>query len=333
MTTGNNILVTGGAGFIGSHTCKALAAAGHNPVTLDNFSTGNRDAVQWGPCITGDIRDAALVEQVLARHAVTTVIHFAAKAYVGESVTDPSDYYDVNVGGTIAVLAACRAAGIGKFVFSSSCATYGIPEALPITEASTQNPLSPYGWTKLVGERMIIDHSAAYGMRHVILRYFNAAGADPEGDLAERHDPETHLIPLALMAAYGVKTGLSVFGSDYPTADGTCIRDYVHVADLARAHARAVAYLQDGGGDLAVNIGSGTGYSIHDIVAAVERVTGRKVPLRMAPRRAGDPPVMIADPALAQRRLGFVTRRSDIDTIVTHAAAQFRIGARNAAYA
>lgn len=333
MTTAANILVTGGAGFIGSHTCKALAAAGHHPVTLDDFSTGNRDAVQWGPCETGDIRDTDFVRQVMTRHQIDTVMHFAAKAYVGASVTDPSAYYDTNVGGTISLLRACRDAQIGRFVFSSSCATYGIPDTLPITETSPQNPLSPYGWTKLIGERMIMDHSAAYGMRHVILRYFNAAGADPDGDLAERHDPETHLIPLALMAAYGITTGLSVFGTDYPTEDGTCIRDYVHVADLAYAHTRAVAHLLDDGADLAVNIGAGSGYSIHQIVAAVERVTGRKIALRIAPRRAGDPPVMIADPSLARQVLGFVAQSSGIDTIVTDAAAQFRIGARHAACA
>ena len=333
MTGAINILVTGGAGYIGSHACKVLAAEGHNPVTLDNFTTGNRDAVKWGPCVTGDIRDKGLVGQVLAHHDITAVMHFAAKAYVGESVTDPSSYYDNNVGGTVAVLEACRDAGVGQFVFSSSCATYGIPDTLPISEATAQHPLSPYGWTKLIGERMIMDFSAAYGMRHVILRYFNVAGADPAGELSERHDPETHLIPLALMAAYGLKPELSVFGTDYPTSDGTCIRDYVHVSDLAQAHTDALAHLLGGGENLAVNIGSGKGYSIRDIIAEIERVTGHKIPLQSQPRRAGDPPIMIADPALAEQKLGFVTTRSGIDMIVTHAAAQFRVGTRNAAYA
>lgn len=333
MTRGVNILVTGGAGFIGSHACKALAAAGHMPVTLDNFSTGHADAVQWGPCVRGDIRDTALVQQVLSQHKITAVMHFAAKAYVGESVTDPAIYYDTNVGGTMSVLAACRQGGIDQFVFSSSCATYGHPDTLPITERSAQNPLSPYGWTKLFGERMIMDHSAAYGMRHVILRYFNAAGADPAGDLAERHDPETHLIPLALMAAYGLRPELSVFGTDYPTPDGTCIRDYVHVADLARAHECALAHLLGGGDNLAVNIGSGTGYSIRQIIAEIARITGRTIPQRSAPRRAGDPAMLIADPALALAALGFTTTQSDIAQIVTDAAAQFGIGARHVAYA
>lgn len=330
MTARANILVTGGAGFIGSHACKALAAAGHNPVTLDNFSTGNRDAVKWGPCIEGDIRDTALLGKIMASHGIAAVMHFAAKAYVGESVTDPAPYYANNVGGTISILEACRQACIRHVVFSSSCATYGIPDHLPITEQSAQRPLSPYGWTKLIGEQMIKDHCAAYGMRHVILRYFNAAGADPSGDLAERHDPETHLIPLALMAAYGHTAALQVFGTDYATPDGTCIRDYVHVSDLARAHTDALSYLLGGGANLAVNIGSGKGHSILEIISEVQHVTKRKIPVRFSPRRAGDPPVMIADARLAERALGFVTERSDINTIVTDASTQFRIGAAHA---
>lgn len=324
MSVRANILVTGGAGFIGSHACKALAAAGHNPVTLDNFSTGNRGAVKWGPCIEGDIRDTELVRRLLNSHDITAVMHFAAKAYVGESVTDPAPYYANNVGGTISVLQACRQAGIGQFVFSSSCATYGIPENLPITEATAQHPLSPYGWTKLIGERMIQDHCAAYGMRHVILRYFNAAGADPAGDLAEQHDPETHLIPLALMAAFGRIATLQVYGSDYETPDGTCIRDYVHVSDLARAHTEALSHLMRGGANLVVNIGSGRGHSILEIVTEVQRVAGRKIALRFSPRRAGDPPVMIAQSSLAANALGFVTTESDIGTIIAHAARQFQ---------
>lgn len=326
MTDRVNILVTGGAGFIGSHACKALAAAGHHPVTLDNFSTGNRDAVKWGPCIEGDIRDTGLVSEILRSHSITAVQHFAAKAYVGESVADPLSYYDTNVGGTISILVACRKANIRNFVFSSSCATYGSPETLPISETTPQSPISPYGWTKLIGERMIRDHSAAYGMRYVILRYFNAAGADPDGELAERHDPETHLIPLVLMAAYGLRAELQVFGSDYPTPDGTCIRDYVHVADLARAHTDALSHLLRSGSDLAVNVGTGQGHSISEIVTEVQRHVGRKVRLRFGPRRAGDPPVMIADPALARHALGFVTKCSDISTIVADAATRFRIG-------
>ncbi len=333
MTGKVNILVTGGAGFIGSHACKALAAAGHNPVTVDNFSTGHPDAVKWGRRIHADIRDTALMRNILTSHRITAVMHFAAKAYVGESVADPAVYYANNVCGTISVLEACRQAGIGHFVFSSSCATYGVPDKLPITEATAQHPLSPYGRTKHICEQMVQDHSAAYGMRHVILRYFNAAGADPSGELAERHDPETHLIPLALMAAYGQTRMLQVFGTDYPTPDGTCIRDYVHVSDLARAHIAALAHLLRGGGDLAVNIGSGQGHSILEIVNEVQRVTARKVPLRFGPRRIGDPPVMIADASYAARALNFVTTQSDIATIVAHAARQFQTGALHASHA
>ncbi|MCC5987138.1 MAG: UDP-glucose 4-epimerase GalE [Pararhodobacter sp.] len=330
MSSRANILVTGGAGFIGSHACKALVAAGYLPVTLDNFSTGHRDAVKWGPCIGGDIRDTALVREALTSHRIDAVMHFAAKAYVGESMHDPAIYYDNNVSGTASVLAACRQAGVGDFIFSSSCATYGEPSALPITEATTQRPVNPYGRTKLIGEQMIADHAAAYGLRHVTLRYFNAAGADPAGELAERHEPETHLIPLALIAAHGKREALAVFGSDYATPDGTCIRDFVHVGDLAQAHAGALSYLLGGGSNVALNIGSGRGYSILDIVAEVERVTGRAIRLRFEPRRAGDPPVLIADPRLAERVLGFVTKLSDIGTIVADASAHFKIGAGNA---
>lgn len=319
-----NILVTGGAGYIGSHACKALAAEGFHPVTLDNLSTGNRDAIKWGPLVEGDIRDTALVSKVLSRHQIRAVMHFAAKAYVGESIDDPALYYDTNVGGTISMLGACRKAGIRDFIFSSSCATYGIPEKLPITETTPQRPLSPYGWSKFMGERMIMDHGRAYGLRHVILRYFNAAGADPDGELAERHDPETHLVPLALMAAHGKRAGLDLLGSDYPTPDGTCIRDFVHVTDLARAHVNALSYLLGGGRSVALNIGSGQGYSILEIVAEVERTSGRKIILRHMPRRAGDPPKLIADVARAKSVLGFTTQHSDIGRIIDHAARQFR---------
>lgn len=330
MSGRGNILVTGGAGFIGSHTCKALAEAGYRPITLDNFSTGNRDAVKWGPFIDGDIRDTALVRETLTSHRIAAVMHFAAKAYVGESVTAPSLYYDNNVGGTISMLMACQQAGVGAFIFSSSCATYGVPERLPITEATLQNPINPYGRTKLIGEQMTRDVSAAHGIRHVMLRYFNAAGADPAGELAELHDPETHLIPLALMAAYGQKATLDVFGSDYATPDGTCIRDYVHVADLARAHVLALSYLFDGGANLALNIGSGLGHSILEIASEVQRASDRKIRLRFGSRRVGDPPILIADAALARRVLGFETRNSDIGTIVAHASAQFRTGVAHA---
>lgn len=324
MSGRGNVLVTGGAGYIGSHACKALSAAGYRPVTLDNLSTGNRDAVKWGPFIEGDIRDTALVCETLTSHRIAAVMHFAAKAYVGESVTNPSLYYDINVGGTLSMLNACRQAGVNKLIFSSSCATYGVPDHLPITETTPQSPINPYGRTKLIGEQMTMDFSAAHGMRHVILRYFNAAGADPDGELAESHTPETHLIPLALMSAYDHKATLDVFGSDYATPDGTCIRDFVHVSDLARSHVLALLHLQDGGSNVALNIGSGRGLSILEVISEVQRIAGRRIKLRFQPRRIGDPPILIADAGLAKRLLDFEPQHSDVCTIVAHAPLQFR---------
>jgi len=319
------VIVTGGAGFVGSHACKALAAAGYLPVTVDNLSTGHADAVKWGPLERVDVRDRAGVEAVLRRHGAQAVMHFAAFAVVAESVAHPDRYHDNNVGGLIALLAAMKAAGVGRLVFSSSCATYGVPAALPIREDSPQAPINPYGRTKLMGEWMIRDQAAAHGLRFAILRYFNAAGADPEGELSERHDPETRLIPLALMAAAGTHPPLKVLGTDYDTADGTCIRDYIHVTDLADAHLRALRHLEAGGAELVLNLGTGQGRSIRDVCAAVARVTGRAVPVEDAPRRPGDPPELVADPSEAERLLGFRARLSDLDTIVRHAAPHFRL--------
>lgn len=315
------ILVTGGAGYIGSHACKALAQDGFTPIAFDNLALGHRDAVRWGPLVEADISDEAAVAQAIRQHAVRAVIHFAAFAYVGESVEAPAKYYRNNVGGTLSLLDACRSEGIDMLVFSSSCATYGIPDVLPITEAAPQWPINPYGRTKLVVEQVLADYAHAYGSRHIALRYFNAAGADPDGEIGERHDPETHLIPLALMAAAGRTGALEVFGDDYDTPDGTCIRDYIHVTDLARAHVLALRHLLNGGDSLALNLGSGTGNSIHEVIGSVERVTGREVPHVIRPRRPGDPPVLYADPHLAKERLGFETELSDIDTIVGTAAA------------
>lgn len=315
------ILVTGGAGYIGSHACKALAQDGFTPIAFDNLALGHRDAVRWGPLVEADISDEAAVAQAIRQHAVRAVIHFAAFAYVGESVEAPAKYYRNNVGGTLSLLDACRSEGIDMLVFSSSCATYGIPDVLPITEAAPQRPINPYGRTKLVVEQVLADYAHAYGSRHIALRYFNAAGADPDGEIGERHDPETHLIPLALMAAAGRTGALEVFGDDYDTPDGTCIRDYIHVTDLARAHVLALRHLLNGGDSLALNLGSGTGNSIHEVIGSVERVTGREVPHVIRPRRPGDPPVLYADPHLAKERLGFETELSDIDTIVGTAAA------------
>ncbi|EGJ21609.1 UDP-glucose 4-epimerase [Cereibacter sphaeroides WS8N] len=318
----DTILVTGGAGFIGSHTCKALARAGHRPVSFDNLSTGHADAVRFGPLVQGDVRDPSAVEAALRAHGATAVIHFAASAYVGESMADPAKYYDNNVGGMIGLVQGCRAAGVSRIVFSSSCATYGTPDRLPIRETTPQRPINPYGRTKLIGEEILRDLGVE-GMRHVALRYFNAAGADPEGELGERHDPETHLLPLALRAASGQGGPLAIFGTDYPTPDGTCIRDYIHVADLASAHVLALGRLMAGGESLAVNLGTGRGQSVREIVAAIERITGRAVPVRLEARRPGDPAELVADPALAAAELGFRTQLSDIGSIVRHAAPWF----------
>ncbi|KEO51509.1 UDP-glucose 4-epimerase GalE [Thioclava pacifica] len=317
------ILVTGGAGYIGSHCCKALAKAGREPVVYDNLSRGHADAVRWGPLVVGDMRDRALLERTLAEHQIGAVIHFAALAYVGESVGAPEQYYDVNLGGMTALLEAAGAVGVDKIVFSSSCATYGTPERLPISEDLPQTPINPYGRTKLVCEWMLQDAQTAHGLRFAALRYFNAAGADPEGEIGERHDPETHLIPLVLMAASGQAGPLKIFGTDYPTPDGTCIRDYIHVDDLARAHLLALDHLEAGGASLKLNLGTGRGASIHEVVAAVERVTGRKVPHELAPRRPGDPAELTADPSKAAEVLGFTARYRDLDEIVAHAAPWF----------
>ncbi|TJX78530.1 MAG: UDP-glucose 4-epimerase GalE [Mesorhizobium sp.] len=321
--TGKAILVTGGAGFIGSHTCKLLAAAGYLPVAFDNLSRGNEKSVAWGPLVVGDIRDRAAVQAAIATYRPTAVIHFAALAYVGESVQQPAEYYSTNVTGTIAVLDAARAHAIENIIFSSSCATYGVPEALPIRESSSQNPISPYGRTKLMGEQIIGDYACAYGMKFAILRYFNACGADPDGEIGEWHSPETHLVPRVLMAASGIIDEIEVFGTDYETPDGTCVRDYIHVSDLARAHLKALQHLEGGGQSLAVNLGTGRGVSIREIVQAVSRVTSRPVPAVFRARRPGDPAELYADPSKARAHLGFVPELSDIDTVVRTAAPFF----------
>lgn len=319
------VLVTGGAGFIGSHVCKSLAEAGAQPVVLDNLATGHVDAVKWGPLIRADVRDRDTVAQALRDHGVQTVLHFAASAYVGQSMQNPALYYDNNVGGMIGLLAACREAGVMRVVMSSSCATYGSPRSLPITEATPQRPINPYGWTKLICEQMLADHARAYGMSYVALRYFNAAGADPDGDLCERHNPETHLIPLALMAAAGLIERLNVMGADYATPDGTCIRDYIHVADLAAAHVAAWHHVQASGpGEgLAVNLGTGTGASVLEVIETVQRVTGRRVPYVIRDRRPGDPAILTADASRARDTLGFLPMRSDLAVMVRDAAPGF----------
>ncbi|ANM08526.1 MULTISPECIES: UDP-glucose 4-epimerase GalE [unclassified Rhizobium] len=317
------ILVTGGAGFIGSHICKTLARAGMVPVTYDNLSTGHADSVRWGPLIRADLADAATLRRTLAEFSPDCVIHCGANAYVGESVEMPRKYYRNNVVGSLTLLEACLDQDIERIVFSSSCATYGVPASLPILEETPQQPVNPYGRTKLIFEMALEDFAAAYGIRFAALRYFNAAGADPEGELAERHQPETHLIPRALLAAAGRLERLDIFGTDYPTEDGTCVRDYIHVSDLAQAHLAAVNHLMADGGSLSVNLGSGRGTSVREILEAIHRVTGLEVPVRYRPRRAGDPPILFADTARAEAELGFTPALSDIDTIIRTAGPTF----------
>ncbi|NRP23017.1 UDP-glucose 4-epimerase [Ensifer adhaerens] len=323
------VLVTGGAGFIGSHTCKRLAEAGILPVVFDNLSTGHRTNVRWGPLVEGGLEDTGRIVEAIQTFRPECLIHFAASAYVGESVEDPGKYYRNNVAGSVSLLEACRQAGLNRIVFSSTCATYGVPPRLPITEDTVQLPVNPYGRTKLMIELMLGDYARAYGFRSVALRYFNAAGADPDGQLTERHDPETHLIPRALMAAAGRVDRLDVFGDDYATPDGTCIRDYIHVVDLAEAHVAAVDYLRNGGDPLKANLGSGRGTSVRQVIDAIHQVTRRRVPVQLLARRAGDPPVLYADTTWARQTLGFRPQLSDIETIIKTAAPGFGLEVRS----
>lgn len=310
------ILVTGGAGYIGSHTCKALALAGYEPVTFDNLSTGFRDLVRWGPCVEGDIRDAAALRAVFKAFAPEAVIHFAGRIAVGESVVAPALHYQINVAGTLCLLDALRDADVGRIVFSSSAAVYGLPAKSPVPESQPLAPINPYGRTKLAVEQVLLDYRAAYGLRSVSLRYFNAAGADPEGESGELHHPETHLIPLALDAVLNPNRRLALYGDDYATPDGTCIRDYIHVSDLAQAHVMALRLLEAESTPAAMNVGTGYGYSIREVLNAIERVTGRVVPHDVAPRRIGDPPALVGDSTLLRRLTGWAPAHSDIDTII-----------------
>jgi UDP-arabinose 4-epimerase len=313
------ILVTGGAGFIGSHTCKELAARGLSPVAFDDLSRGHADFVRWGPLVKGDILDRAALNAAFERYRPGAVIHFAALAYVGESMSRPLAYYRVNVSGLINVLEAMLRYGTRTIVFSSSCATYGIPDRQPIAEDAPQRPINPYGASKLVGEQILTAARGAEELRVAVLRYFNAAGADPEEELVERHSPETHLIPLAIDAATGHGPPLQIFGTDYPTTDGTCERDFIHVSDLAAAHVAALRYLDGGNPSLIVNLGTRKATSIRSVISAVERVTDHVVPVVHATRRPGDPSVLVADASRAHGLIGFEPRLSEIDTIVTTA--------------
>lgn len=325
----NTVLVVGGAGFIGSHTAKLLAKQGYHPVVYDNLSTGHRDNVRWGPFVEGDILDMQKLINTIKRYNPNAIIHFAAAAYVGESVENPAKYYQNNVNGTLSLLEASRLTGLCPIIFSSSCATYGIPAKLPISENELQHPINPYGRTKLIAEQMLADYAQAYDLKFVALRYFNAAGADIEGELGENHTPETHLIPRAMMAVSGRIPSLDIFGDDYDTPDGTCIRDYIHVVDLARAHVLAVEYLLNGSANMAVNLGTGRGASIKEILDAIQNITGSVVPVTMRARRAGDPPILYADPALAAKKLGFKALHSDLDTIIRTAAPFFGLEIRS----
>lgn len=311
------ILVTGGAGYIGSHVCKALSAAGFTPVTVDDLSHGHPWAVKWGPLEQGDIADGAFLDAVFKRHAPAAVMHFAAFIAVGESVADPQKYYANNVGGTLSLLSAMRRAACGRIVFSSTAAVYGEPEAVPIAEDHPLRPVNPYGHSKLMIEQMLADFGVAYGTRSIALRYFNAAGADPDGELGEAHDPETHLVPLAVLATQGKRDPLKIFGDDYDTPDGTAIRDYIHVTDLADAHVLALHRLLDGkAATEAYNLGTGSGNSVREVLDAVARVAGRPVPHETAPRRAGDAARLVASSDLAQSTLDWRPNLTSIDTIV-----------------
>lgn len=313
------ILVTGGAGYIGSHVCKALSKQGFLPVTLDNLSMGHEWAVKWGPFYKGDLQNPDLVTEILIKEKIDAVMHFAALAYVGESHQQPLKYYENNVLGTRQLLDAMKTAGVTRIVFSSTCATYGVPSEMPISENCAQNPISPYGTSKLFVERILKDCVASQKLSSVALRYFNAAGADPEVDIGEDHHPETHLIPLVLDAAFGRRPHISVFGEDYPTPDGTCIRDYIHVHDLAEAHIKALMQLKAPGFE-AYNLGTGLGSSVREVISAVEKVTELKVPQQSAPRRPGDPPMLVSAGGLASARLNWTPRMSDLETIVSTAA-------------
>jgi UDP-arabinose 4-epimerase len=313
------ILVTGGAGYVGSHCCKAFAKAGWKVVVFDNLFRGWRDMVKWGPLIEGDILDRSALDAAFAQVKPDVVAHFAALTYVGESVEDPGLYYRNNTFGAFNLLEAMRAAGVNKLIFSSTAATYGVPHQTPMPEDHPQLPINPYGWSKLFVERMMADYAAAYDLRYAALRYFNAAGADADGEVGERHEPETHVIPLAARGALRDDYVFTIFGDDFDTRDGTCVRDYIHVSDLGRAHAAAADYLLDGGAATAFNLGTGHGTTVKEIADAIEKVSGRPLPRRIGPRRAGDPPVLVASNARAKAILGWEPRQSSIDEIVQSA--------------
>jgi UDP-arabinose 4-epimerase len=310
------VLVTGGAGYVGSHVCKALDRAGYVPVVYDNLATGHRWAVKWGPLEEGDVRDSHRVETVLRRHRAVAVLHFAALSLVGASAKQPYDYYDVNVNGALALTYAMRQAGLRKLVFSSTCAVYGMPSEMPIVEDAPTLPVNVYGRTKLAAENLFSDLARAGEIDVVMLRYFNACGADRDGEIGEAHDPESHLIPLAIKAAMGEGGPLSLFGTDYPTPDGTCLRDYIHVEDLAEAHLKALKLLDSATGAQAFNLGTGIGVSVREVLAAVGALAGKPVPVNEGPRREGDAPQLFASPAKAAQGLGWTAKQTNIESMV-----------------
>ncbi len=326
MSTRPAVLVTGGAGYVGSHVCKALDRAGVTPVTLDNLSTGHRWAVKWGPLEIGDVRDTGFVADVITRHSLTAVLHFAALSLVGESAQRPFDYYENNVFGAVSLVSAMRRCGLSKIVFSSTCAVYGVPDELPIEETEATRPVNVYGRTKLAVEHFLADMAASGALSVAMLRYFNAAGADSDGEIGEAHEPESHLIPLAIGATLKLRPPINVFGSDYPTPDGTCLRDYIHVEDLAEAHLKALKLLETATGCRAYNLGTGKAVSVREVLRSVERVLGAKVPVIESDRRAGDPPQLYAAPGRAKQELDWAASRSDIDFIVASAARWHRNG-------
>lgn len=310
-----NVLVVGGAGYIGSHMVRLLAQQGHDVVTLDNLSTGFRPAVTAGELIVGEMSDRSLVEQILGDKNIDAVMHFAACALVGESMVDPAKYYRNNVLATIELLEAMRKTAVKQLVFSSTCATYGIPDSIPISESQRQDPVNPYGFTKLVIERALADYASAYGLGYAALRYFNAAGASPIGDIGEYHDPESHLIPIVLQTALGLRDQITIFGDDWPTPDRTCVRDYVHVDDLGAAHLAALKRIEPGQG-LCVNLGTGRGFSVIEVIEACREVTGCEIRTSNGPRRGGDPPELVADPSQAKSVLGWEPNFVDIKPII-----------------
>ena len=316
MLVSRNILVSGGAGYIGSHACKALALSGYTPISFDNLVYGHPWAVRWGPLEVGDIADRSRLDEVIEKYQPSAVMHFAAYAYVGESVRDPGKYYRNNVAGSLTLLETVRDHNIDNLIFSSTCATYGIPDHVPISETHPQRPINPYGASKLMIERMLQDFEVAHGLRSISLRYFNAAGADPEGEIGEAHDPETHLIPLVLDAAAGKRPAITVFGDDYDTPDGTCIRDYIHVSDLADAHVLALKALETGAKTTAYNLGNGQGFSVREVIDSASRVTGRQVPFTLGQRRVGDPAALVGDATRAMQELGWRPQLHDIDTMI-----------------